>query len=100
MLPGPGATQLGIFLGHVKHGLLGGILAGIAFILPAFLIMLALSATYDAFGAFAFVRHAFYGIGPVVVGIFAAAVYRLARGTIRLPGAARHRKCSGNANAA
>ena len=63
---------------------LGGILAGIAFILPAFLIMLALSATYDAFGAFAFVRHAFYGIGPVVVGIFAAAVYRLARGTIRL----------------
>src|SRR5580704_407977 len=84
MLPGPGATQLGIFLGHAKHGLLGGILAGIAFILPAFLIMLALSATYDALGAFAVARHAFYGIGPVVVGIFAVAVYRLGRGTIRL----------------
>ena len=84
MLPGPGATQLGIFLGHAKHGLMGGILAGIAFILPGFLIMLALSATYDAFGAFAVARSAFYGIGPVVVGIFAVAVYRLGRGTIRL----------------
>jgi chromate transporter len=84
MLPGPGATQLGIFLGHAKRGLWGGILAGIAFILPAFLIMLALSAAYEAFGAFAVSRHAFYGIGPVVVGIFAVAVYRLGRGTMTL----------------
>jgi len=74
MLPGPGAAQLGIFLGHAKGGLVGGTLAGIAFILPAFLIMLALSAAYDALGALAVARHAFYGIGPVVVGIFAAAV--------------------------
>ena len=85
MLPGPGATQLGIFLGHAKRGLWGGVLAGIAFILPAFLIMLALSAAYDALGAFAAARHAFYGIGPVVVGIFAVAVYRLGRGTIKQP---------------
>jgi chromate transporter len=84
MLPGPGAAQLGIFLGHAKGGLLGGTLAGIAFILPAFLIMLALSAAYDALGALAVARHAFYGIGPVVVGIFAAAVYRLGRATISL----------------
>ena len=84
MLPGPGATQLGIFLGHARGGLAGGILAGIAFILPAFVIMLALSAAYDAFGTFAVARHAFYGISPVVVGIFAVAVYRLGRGSVRL----------------
>jgi chromate transporter len=84
ILPGPGATQLGIFLGHAKRGLAGGILAGIAFILPAFLIMLALSAAYDALGAFTVARHAFYGVGPVVVGIFAVAVYRLGRDTVRL----------------
>ena len=48
------------------------------------LIMLALSAAYDALGAFAVARHAFHGIGPVVVGIFAVAVYRLGRATIRL----------------
>src|SRR5262249_16617785 len=83
MLPGPGATQLGIFLGHAKRGLWGGILSGIAFVLPGFLIMLALAAGYEALDAFPVARHAFYGIGPVVVGIFAVAVYRLGRGTIK-----------------
>jgi len=83
MLPGPGATQLGIFIGHAKVGLAGGIIAGICFILPAFLIMLALSAAYVAFGTLPSMRNAFYGIGPVVVGIFATSVYRLGKGTIR-----------------
>lgn len=83
MLPGPGATQLGIFIGHAKAGLAGGIIAGVSFILPAFLIMLALAAAYVAFGTLPSMRNAFYGIGPVVVGIFAVSVYRLGRATIR-----------------
>jgi chromate transporter len=83
MLPGPGATQLGIFIGHAKAGLAGGILAGVCFILPAFLVMLVLAAAYVAFGALPSMRNAFYGIGPVVVGIFAVSVYRLGKGTIR-----------------
>jgi chromate transporter len=83
MLPGPGATQLGIFIGHQKAGLIGGVIAGICFILPAFLIMLALAAAYMAFGTLPLMRNAFYGIGPVVVGIFAASVYRLGKATIR-----------------
>lgn len=83
MLPGPGATQLGIFIGHAKAGLVGGIIAGVCFILPAFLIMLALAAAYVAFGTLPSMRNAFYGIGPVVVGIFAASVYRLGKATIR-----------------
>jgi chromate transporter len=64
-------------------GIVGGILAGICFIVPAFAIMLVLAGLYAAFGAQPSMRNAFYGIGPVVVGIFAVAVYRLARGTIK-----------------
>ncbi len=74
MLPGPGATQLGIFIGHAKGGMPGGIIAGLCFVLPAFLIMLALAAAYLAYGALPSMRSAFYGIGPVVLGIFAVAV--------------------------
>jgi chromate transporter len=83
MLPGPGATQLAIFIGHAKRGLAGGIVAGVCFIVPAFAIMLALAGAYAAFGALPSMRHAFYGIGPVVVGLFAVAIYRLGKGTIR-----------------
>src|SRR5215472_7232333 len=83
MLPGPLATQLGIYIGHAKQGLAGGIVAGLGFILPAFAIMLMLSWAYDQFGTFAVAPHSLYGIGPVVVGIFAVAVYRLAKGTVR-----------------
>jgi chromate transporter len=83
MLPGPGATQLGIFLGHAKGGLAGGIIAGICFIVPAFLIMLALAAAYAVFGTLPSARNAFYGIGPVVVGIFAVSVYRLGKAAIK-----------------
>jgi chromate transporter len=51
--------------------------------LPAFLIMLGLAAAYVAFGTLPSMRNAFYGIGPVVVGIFAVSVYRLGKATIR-----------------
>ena len=83
MLPGPGATQLGIFIGHAKGGIAGGIIAGLGFILPAFAIMLALTAAYLAYGALPSMRSAFYGIGPVVLGIFVVAVYRLGKNAIK-----------------
>jgi chromate transporter len=83
MLPGPGATQLGIFIGHAKGGIAGGIIAGLSFILPAFAIMLLLAAAYLAFGALPTMRSAFYGIGPVVVAIFGVAVFRLGKNAIK-----------------
>jgi chromate transporter len=77
MLPGPGATQLGIFVGYDRAGWRGGLIAGLCFILPAFFIMLALTFLYSAYGAMPALRGAFYGLGPVVLGIFIVAVYRL-----------------------
>jgi chromate transport protein ChrA len=45
--------------------------------------MLLLASAYGSFGTLPALRNAFYGIGPVVVAIFAVAIYRLARGTIK-----------------
>ena len=79
MLPGAPATQLAIFLGHDRAGLRGGLLAGIGFVLPAFFVMLGLTLLYSAYGTVSIMRDAFYGLGPVVLGIFVVTVIRLAR---------------------
>src|ERR687892_1071903 len=77
VLPGATATQLGIFLGHARGGWWGGLLAGLCFVLPPFGIMLALTLTYAPPGATPLMRGGLFGLGPVVVGIFMVAVYRL-----------------------
>ena len=82
MLPGAGATQLGIYIGHARAGWWGGALAGLCFIVPAFFIMLALTVAYAEYGALPAARDVFYGLAPVVVGIFAVAVYRLGRNAV------------------
>ena len=79
MLPGAAATQLAIFLGYSRGGWAGGLLAGLCFVLPAFLIMLALTLGYAAYGATPLMRGALFGLGPVVIAIFMVAVYRLGR---------------------
>lgn len=82
MLPGAGATQLGIYIGHVRAGWWGGLLAGLCFVVPAFLIMLALTVAYAEYGSLPRVRDVFYGLAPVVVGIFVVAVWRLGRAAV------------------
>src|SRR5499427_7056069 len=79
MVPGATATQLGIFLGYARGGWWGGLLAGLCFVLPAFCIMFALTLTYAYLGATPIMRGGLYGIGPVALGIFIVAVYRLGR---------------------
>jgi chromate transporter len=79
MLPGATVVQLGIFLGYARAGWWGGLLGGLCFILPAFVIMLALTLGYASLGVSPLVRGALYGLGPVVLAIFAVAVYRLGR---------------------
>jgi chromate transporter len=82
MLPGATATQLGIFLGYARGGWSGGLVAGLCFMLPAFIVMLALTIAYAALGVSPMLRGALYGLGPVVLGIFLFAVYRLGRSTL------------------
>jgi chromate transporter len=82
-LPGPSGIQIGIFLGYSRAGWWGGVLAGLGFILPGFCILLALTLLYQHYGALPRMRHVFYGLNPVVVGIFAMSVYRLGRVAVR-----------------
>jgi chromate transporter len=82
-LPGPGGVQLGIFLGYTRAGWWGGVLAGLGFILPAFCILLSLTLSYEYYGALPRIRHLFYGLSPVVVGMFTMSVYRLGRSAVR-----------------
>jgi chromate transporter len=81
-LPGAPAVQMCIFAGHERAGWWGGLLGGLAFTVPAFAIMLALTALYSSYGAVPVLRDALYGIGPVVLGIFIATAYRLGRNAI------------------
>src|SRR6266446_1321500 len=67
MLPGATATQLAIFLGYVRGGWWGGVLGGLCFVLPAFVIMLGLTVVYASFGVTVVARGALYGLGPVVI---------------------------------
>ncbi|PYM22302.1 MAG: hypothetical protein DMD78_14940 [Candidatus Rokuibacteriota bacterium] len=83
MLPGATATQMAIFLSYARGGWWGAVVGGLGFVLPAFVIMLALSLAYATVGVSPVVRGALYGLGPVVIGVFAVALYRLGRSTVR-----------------
>jgi len=83
VLPGATAVQLGIFLGYVRGGWWGGLLAGLAFSAPGFVVMLALAVAYATLGVSPIVRQALYGVGPVVLAIFIVALLRLARSALR-----------------
>jgi chromate transporter len=79
MVPGATATQLGIFLAYARGGWWGGLLGGLCFVLPAFVIMVALTIAYAHVGVTPLARSALYGLGPVVIGLFAIALYRLGK---------------------
>ena len=82
MLPGATAAQLSIFLGYARGGWWGGLLGGLCFVLPGFLVLMALTMGYAALGVTPLIRGALYGLGPVVLGIYVVAVYRLGRAVL------------------
>lgn len=82
-LPGAPAMQMCIFLGHQRAGIWGGLLAGLAFMAPAFGVMLVLSALASAYGGVPMMRDAFYGLSPVILGVFVVAIYRLGKAAIK-----------------
>jgi chromate transporter len=82
LAPGPLAAQLAIYLGWIDYGVLGATLVALAFVLPSFLMVLALSAAYVAYGGISWMQGAFYGIGAAVIAIIARSAYKLAKSTL------------------
>ncbi len=81
IMPGPLAAQLAIALGYFRHGALGATLVGLAFVLPSFLMVVALAALYVAFGGLWWMQALFYGVGAAVIAIIGIGSYRLATKT-------------------
>jgi len=75
--PGPLAAQLGL-----RAGTLGATTVGIAFILPSFLMVLALAALYVHFGSLSWIQGMFYGIGAAVIAIIVRSAIKLVRTTV------------------
>jgi chromate transporter len=82
LMPGPLAAQLAIYLGYVHFRKLGATLVGIAFVIPSFLMVLAIGAAYVAYGGLGWMQAVFYGVGACVIGIIAMSAYKLTSKTI------------------
>ena len=82
LAPGPMAAQLAIYLGYVHYRILGATLVGLAFVLPSFLMVVALGFAYAHFGGLSWMQAVFYGVGAAVVGIIAMSAYKLTTKTI------------------
>jgi chromate transporter len=81
IMPGPLAAQLAIALGYFQRGVLGATAVGLAFVVPSFLMVVAISIAYQRYGGLWWMQALFYGIAAAVIAIIAIAAYRLARST-------------------
>jgi len=86
LLPGPSSTELTIYLGEIRGGLVGLILAGACFILPAAVMVAGLAWAYGRFGNLPQVAGLLFGIKPVVVSLIIPALWNLARGALKNAG--------------
>lgn len=77
LLPGPEAQQLATYLGWLMHKTTGGIMAGVLFVLPSLLLLIALSFVYVRFGNLPEISAVLYGIKPAVTAIVLFAAYRI-----------------------
>lgn len=83
VLPGPEAQQLATYIGWLLHGVWGGIAAGVLFVLPSLLILMALSWIYLVFGDVPAVAGVLYGIKPAVTAIVVFAAWRIGSRALR-----------------
>ncbi|HKR97472.1 MAG TPA: chromate efflux transporter [Candidatus Angelobacter sp.] len=83
LAPGPLAAQLAMYLGFVRAGVLGATIVGATFILPSFLMVLAIGKAYVTFGGTRLIAALFYGIGAAVIAIIARSAMKLIKTSIR-----------------
>ena len=81
--PGPLAAQLAMYLGWVQAGTVGATLTGAAFVLPSFLMVMAVAVLYVHYGRLPWIQGVFYGIGAAVIAIIARSAYKLVRSTLK-----------------
>lgn len=77
LAPGPLAAQLSIYIGYVHYRIIGATLAGLAFVMPSFLMVLVIGYAYVAYGGLPWMQAVFYGVGSAVIGIIAIGSYKL-----------------------
>jgi chromate transporter len=83
-LPGPEAHELAVHFGWMKRGRMGGLLAGLAFMLPGVILVTLLAALYVRYAATSDWADALlYGVRPAVLALIAFAFWRLAKGSLR-----------------
>ncbi len=83
LLPGPEAMQLATYVGWKQHGVKGGLAAGLLFVIPGALVVLALSMVYATFGNVLWIAAMFYGVKAAVLAIVLEALLRVARRALK-----------------
>lgn len=83
LLPGPEAQQLATYIGWLMHRTLGGLIAGILFVLPGALVMLALSILYTLYRDLPLVDALFFGVKAAVLAVVVEAVLRIGRRALK-----------------
>ncbi|MER8402663.1 chromate efflux transporter [Mesorhizobium sp. M0306] len=85
LLPGPEAQQLAIYIGWLLHKTVGGLVAGILFVVPGALVMFVLSSLYALYGDVPLVAALFFGVKATVLAIVIEAVIRIGRRALKNP---------------
>ncbi len=80
--PGPLAAQLGIYIGYIHYGLIGATLAGVAFVIPSFIMVVLLGMAYKVYSGLPWIQAVFYGVSASVIGIIALSSFELTTTTI------------------
>src|SRR6476620_1955768 len=83
LLPGPEAQQLAIYIGWLLHKTKGGLVAGILFVLPGLVAIMALSWIYAIFGNVGAVQALFFGLKAAVLAIVVEAVLRIGKRALK-----------------
>lgn len=85
LIPGPNSTEMAIYVGQLRAGFAGLVVAGGCFILPAMVIVMAIARGYQRFGTLPQVGAVLYGVKPVIIAVVAQALWSLGRSAVKTP---------------
>ncbi len=83
LIPGPNSSEMSMHIGYVRAGLLGLIVGGLCFLLPAMLIVLVMAWAYVKYGATPAAEWLLYGVKPVIIPLVVLAIWSLGRKAVR-----------------